>query len=144
MDAACRVFFVAPMLVVGRFPWQRWQVQRQRPALSCSTQVVAAAVSIAHGLNRPSRVKTALAHFAGMAMRESEFTTGQPKSRCRCVTRLRYRFVSVGMLFDPWSSDRRRCWAAVAITIRGKSLAAYRMHACHPLTALRSAVHADR
>ncbi|MDP3137311.1 MAG: cation:proton antiporter, partial [Burkholderiaceae bacterium] len=69
--------FVALMLVVGRrfFPWVLWQVQRTGSRELFTLCVVAAAVSIAYGSAALFGVSFALgAFFAGMVMRESEFS----------------------------------------------------------------------
>ncbi|MBU4424635.1 MAG: cation:proton antiporter, partial [Gammaproteobacteria bacterium] len=69
--------FVALMLVVGRrvFPWVLWQVARTGSRELFTLCVVAAAVGIAFGSAALFGVSFALgAFFAGMVMRESEFS----------------------------------------------------------------------
>ena len=134
--------FVALMFVVGRrfFPWVLWQVQRTGSRELFTLCVVAAAVSIAYGATALFGVSFALgAFFAGMVMRESEFShrAAQESLPLRDAFAVLF-FVSVGMLFDPWVLLERplQVLAVVAIIIVGKSLAAgvlvlglrYRLH----------------
>lgn len=122
--------FVALMLVVGRrfFPWVLWQVQRTGSRELFTLCVVAAAVSIAYGSTALFGVSFALgAFFAGMVMRESEFShrAAEQSLPLRDAFAVLF-FVSVGMLFDPWVLIERplQVLAVVAIIIVGKSLAA--------------------
>ncbi|MES3009493.1 MAG: YbaL family putative K(+) efflux transporter [Pseudomonadota bacterium] len=122
--------FVALMLVVGRrfFPWVLWQVQRTGSRELFTLCVVAAAVSIAFGATALFGVSFALgAFFAGMVMRESEFShrAAEESLPLRDAFAVLF-FVSVGMLFDPWVLVERplQVLAVVAIIIVGKSLAA--------------------
>ena len=122
--------FVALMLVVGRrfFPWVLWQVQRTGSRELFTLCVVAAAVSIAYGSTALFGVSFALgAFFAGMVMRESEFShrAAEESLPLRDAFAVLF-FVSVGMLFDPWVLIERplQVLAVVAIIIVGKSLAA--------------------
>ena len=122
--------FVALMLVVGRrfFPWVLWQVQRTGSRELFTLCVVAAAVSIAYGSTALFGVSFALgAFFAGMVMRESEFShrAAEESLPLRDAFAVLF-FVSVGMLFDPWVLVERplQVLAVVAIIIVGKSLAA--------------------
>ncbi|MDO8277737.1 MAG: YbaL family putative K(+) efflux transporter [Burkholderiaceae bacterium] len=122
--------FVALMLVVGRrfFPWLLWQVQRTGSRELFTLCVVAAAVSIAYGSAALFGVSFALgAFFAGMVMRESEFShrAAEESLPLRDAFAVLF-FVSVGMLFDPWVIVERplQVLAVVAIIIVGKSLAA--------------------
>ena len=122
--------FVALMLVVGRrfFPWLLWQVQRTGSRELFTLCVVAAAVSIAYGATLIFGVSFALgAFFAGMVMRESEFShrAAEESLPLRDAFAVLF-FVSVGMLFDPWVLIERplQVAAVVAIIIVGKSLAA--------------------
>jgi CPA2 family monovalent cation:H+ antiporter-2 len=96
--------FVALMLVVGRrfFPWVLWQVQRTGSRELFTLCVVAAAVGIAFGATALFGVSFALgAFFAGMVMRESEFShrAAQETLPLRDAFAVLF-FVSVGMLFD--------------------------------------------
>lgn len=122
--------FVALMLVVGRrfFPWVLWQVQRTGSRELFTLCVVAAAVGIAYGATALFGVSFALgAFFAGMVMRESEFShrAAEESLPLRDAFAVLF-FVSVGMLFDPWVIVERplQVLAVVAIIVVGKSLAA--------------------
>ncbi len=122
--------FVVLMLVVGRrfFPWVLWQVQRTGSRELFTLCVVAAAVSIAFGATALFGVSFALgAFFAGMVMRESEFShrAAEESLPLRDAFAVLF-FVSVGMLFDPWVVLERplQVLAVVAIIVVGKSLAA--------------------
>ena len=122
--------FVALMLVVGRrfFPWVLWQVQRTGSRELFTLCVVAAAVSIAYGSAALFGVSFALgAFFAGMVMRESEFShrAAEESLPLRDAFAVLF-FVSVGMLFDPWVLVDRplQVLAVVAVIVVGKSLAA--------------------
>jgi CPA2 family monovalent cation:H+ antiporter-2 len=89
--------------------------------------VVATAIGIAYGAAALFGVSFALgAFFAGMVMRESEFShrAAEESLPLRDAFSVLF-FVSVGMLFDPGSWSSSRCGAGVvAIIIVGKSLAA--------------------
>ena len=122
--------FVALMLVVGRrvFPWVLWQVARTGSRELFTLCVVAAAVGIAFGSAALFGVSFALgAFFAGMVMRESEFShrAAQESLPLRDAFAVLF-FVSVGMLFDPSVMWERplQVLAVVAIILVGKSLAA--------------------
>ncbi|MDP3706938.1 MAG: cation:proton antiporter, partial [Polaromonas sp.] len=122
--------FVALMLMVGRrfFPWVLWQVQRTGSRELFTLCVVAAAVSIAFGATALFGVSFALgAFFAGMVMRESEFSrrAAEESLPLRDAFAVLF-FVSVGMLFDPWVLFERplQVLAVVGIIIVGKTLAA--------------------
>jgi CPA2 family monovalent cation:H+ antiporter-2 len=122
--------FVALMLIVGRrlFPWLLWQVQRTGSRELFTLCVVAAAVSIAFGSTALFGVSFALgAFFAGMVMRESEFShrAAEESLPLRDAFAVLF-FVSVGMLFDPWVVVQRplQVLAVVAIIMVGKSIAA--------------------
>ena len=120
------------MLVVGRrvFPWLLWQVARTGSRELFTLCVVAAAVGIAYGSAELFGVSFALgAFFAGMVMRESEFShrAAEESLPLRDAFSVLF-FVSVGMLFDPRDPGRAsRCGAggASAIIVVGKSLAAF-------------------
>ena len=122
--------FVALMLVVGRrvFPWVLWQVARTGSRELFTLCVVAAAVGIAFGSAALFGVSFALgAFFAGMVMRESEFShrAAQESLPLRDAFAVLF-FVSVGMLFNPSVMWERplQVLAVVAIILVGKSLAA--------------------
>lgn len=122
--------FVILMLVVGRrvFPWVLWQVARTGSRELFTLAVVAAAVSIAFGSAKLFGVSFALgAFFAGMVLRESEFshraaTETLPLQDAFSVL----FFVSVGMLFDPHVLIEQpwRVVGVVGVIVVGKSLAA--------------------
>ncbi len=123
--------FVALMLVVGRrlFPWLLWQVNKTGSRELFTLCVVAAAVTIAYGSAALFGVSFALgAFFAGMVLRESEFShrAAQETLPLRDAFAVLF-FVSVGMLFDPavLLEQPLQVLAVVAIVIVGKSLAAF-------------------
>lgn len=122
--------FVAVMLVAGRrvLPWLLWQVARTGSRELFTLSVVAAAISIAYGAGALFGVSFALgAFFAGMVMRESEFShrAAQESLPLRDAFAVLF-FVAVGMLFDPrvLVTEPLRVLAVVAIIVVGKSLAA--------------------
>jgi monovalent cation:H+ antiporter-2, CPA2 family len=122
--------FVALMLVVGRrlFPWLLWQVQKLGSRELFTLCVVAAAVSIAYGATKLFGVSFALgAFFAGMVLRESEFShrAAEETLPLRDAFAVLF-FVSVGMLFDPrvLIEEPLRVLAVVGIIVLGKSIAA--------------------
>lgn len=123
--------FVAFMLVVGRrlFPWLLWQVAKTGSRELFTLCVVAAAVSIAYGSAALFGVSFALgAFFAGMVLRESEFShrAAEESLPLRDAFAVLF-FVSVGMLFDPMVLVRQplQVLGVVAIIVVGKSLAAF-------------------
>ncbi|MEW5787815.1 MAG: YbaL family putative K(+) efflux transporter [Pseudomonadota bacterium] len=122
--------FVALMLVVGRkaLPWLLWQVARTGSRELFTLAVVTAAIGIAFGAASLFGVSFALgAFFAGMVLRESEFShrAAEESLPLRDAFAVLF-FVSVGMLFDPMVllDSPLRVLAVVAIIILGKSLAA--------------------
>lgn len=122
--------FVALMLVVGRrvFPWLLWQVTRTGSRELFTLCVVAAAVGIAFASASLFGVSFALgAFFAGMVMRESEFShrAAQESLPLRDAFAVLF-FVSVGMLFDPAVLVERplQVLAVVLVIVVGKSVAA--------------------
>ncbi|MDD2177799.1 Kef family K(+) transporter [Acidovorax sp. D2M1] len=122
--------FVALMLLVGRrlFPWLLWQVARTGSRELFTLCVVAAAVGIAFGSAALFGVSFALgAFFAGMVMRESEFShrAAHESLPLRDAFAVLF-FVSVGMLFNPavlWERPLQ-VLAVVAIIMLGKTVAA--------------------
>lgn len=122
--------FVALMLLVGRrlFPWVLWQVARTGSRELFTLCVVAAAVGIAFGSAVLFGVSFALgAFFAGMVMRESEFShrAAHESLPLRDAFAVLF-FVSVGMLFNPavlWDRPLQ-VMAVVGIIMVGKTLAA--------------------
>ncbi|MBO9650071.1 MAG: Kef family K(+) transporter [Variovorax sp.] len=122
--------FVALMLVVGRrlFPWVLWQVTRTGSRELFTLCVIAAAVGIAFSAAALFGVSFALgAFFAGMVMRESEFShrAAQESLPLRDAFAVLF-FVSVGMLFNPAVLVERplQVLAVVLVIVVGKSLAA--------------------
>lgn len=123
--------FVALMLVVGRrlFPWLLWQVTKTGSRELFTLCVVAAAVTIAYGSSALFGVSFALgAFFAGMVLRESEFShrAAEESLPLRDAFAVLF-FVSVGMLFDPkvLVDHPLQVLAVVAVIVVGKSLAAF-------------------
>jgi len=122
--------FIVLMLVVGRrvFPKLLWQVARTGSRELFTLCVVAAAVSIAYGAAELFGVSFALgAFFAGMMMRESEFShrAAEESLPLREAFAVLF-FVSMGMLFDPKVLVKMplQVLAVVGIIVVGKSLAA--------------------
>ncbi len=122
--------FVALMLVVGRrlFPWVLWQVARTGSRELFTLCTIAAAVTIAFGSAELFGVSFALgAFFAGMVLRESEFSqrAAHESLPLRDAFAVLF-FVSVGMLFDPAVLVDRplQVLAVVGIIVLGKSIAA--------------------
>lgn len=122
--------FIVFMLVVGRrvFPKLLWLVARTGSRELFTLCVLAAAVSIAYFSTAVFGVSFALgAFFAGMVMRESEFShrAAEESLPLREAFAVLF-FVSVGMLFDPMVLIERplQVVAVVAIIVVGKSLAA--------------------
>ncbi|OYQ39985.1 Kef family K(+) transporter [Rhodoferax sp. TH121] len=122
--------FVAFMLVVGRrlFPWILWQVTKTGSRELFTLSVVAAAVSIAYGSAALFGVSFALgAFFAGMVLRESEFSARAAEQTLPLQDAFAVLFfVSVGMLFDPMVlvEEPLHVLATVAVIVFGKTLAA--------------------
>jgi CPA2 family monovalent cation:H+ antiporter-2 len=97
--------FIALMLAVGRraLPWLLWQVARTGSREMFTLAVVAVAIGIAYGAAQLFHVSFALgAFFAGMVMRESEFShrAAEESLPLRDAFSVLF-FVAVGMLFDP-------------------------------------------
>ncbi|MGJ0485785.1 MAG: YbaL family putative K(+) efflux transporter [Methylomicrobium sp.] len=122
--------FIALMLVVGRrvFPMLLWQVARTGSRELFTLCVVSAAVSIAYAATTLFGVSFALgAFFAGMVMRESEFShrAAEQSLPLREAFAVLF-FVSVGMLFDPMVLVERpmQVLVVLGIIITGKTLAA--------------------
>lgn len=122
--------FIALMLIFGRraLPWLLWQVAKTGSRELFTLSVVACAIGIAYGAAELFSVSFALgAFFAGMVMRESEFShrAAQESLPLRDAFSVLF-FVSVGMLFDPQVllDQPLQVLAVIAIIIVGKSLAA--------------------
>ena len=122
--------FVAFMLIVGRrlFPWILWQVTKTGSRELFTLCVIAAAVSIAYGSAALFGVSFALgAFFAGMVLRESEFSARAAEQVLPLQDAFAVLFfVSVGMLFDPRILVQQplHVLATVAVIVLGKWLAA--------------------
>ncbi len=122
--------FIILMLVVGKraLPWLLWHVAKTGSRELFTLSVVAVAIGIAYGASALFNVSFALgAFFAGMVMRESEFShrAAEESLPLRDAFAVLF-FVSVGMLFEPqilWD-EPLRLLAVVAIIIIGKSIAA--------------------
>ncbi len=122
--------FVILMLVVGRrvFPRVLWWVAGTGSRELFTLCVVAVAVGVAYGSALLFNVSFALgAFFAGMMMRESEYShrAADESLPLRDAFSVLF-FVSVGMLFDPQVllDEPLRVLAVVAIIVVGKTLAA--------------------
>lgn len=122
--------FIALIMLVGRraVPWLLWQVARTGSRELFTLAVIATAIGVAYGAAELFSVSFALgAFFAGMVMRESEFshraaTESLPLRDAFSVL----FFVSVGMLFEPLIliEEPIRVLGVVTIIIVGKSIAA--------------------
>ncbi|NDP62830.1 YbaL family putative K(+) efflux transporter [Polaromonas sp.] len=122
--------FIALMLIVGRraLPWMLWQVARTGSRELFTLAVVASAIGIAYGASALFNVSFALgAFFAGMVMRESEFShrAAHESLPLRDAFSVLF-FVSVGMLFEPaiLVQAPAHVLGVVAIIIVGKAMAA--------------------
>lgn len=122
--------FIVLMLVVGRrvFPRLLWLVARTGSRELFTLCVVAGAVSVAYASAKLFDVSFALgAFFAGMMMRESEFShrAAEESLPLRDAFSVLF-FVSVGMLFEPHVlvDEPLKVLAVVAIIMVGKTLAA--------------------
>lgn len=122
--------FIALMMVAGRriVPWVLWQVARTGSRELFTLSVIATAIGIAYGASALFHVSFALgAFFAGMVMRESEFShrAAQESLPLRDAFSVLF-FVAVGMLFDPkiLLTAPWQLLGVVAVIILGKSLAA--------------------
>jgi CPA2 family monovalent cation:H+ antiporter-2 len=122
--------FIALMLVVGRwaFPKALWAITRTGSRELFTLSVVAAAVGVAFGAAKLFDVSFALgAFFAGMMMRESEFShrAADESLPLRDAFAVLF-FVAVGMLFDPaviWEQPIKLLMV-LAIILVGKTVAA--------------------
>jgi len=122
--------FVVLMLVVGRrlLPKLLWAVAKTGSQELFTLCVVAIAVGVAFGAAKLFDVSFALgAFFAGMMMRESEFShrAAEESLPLRDAFAVLF-FVSVGMLFDPSVilNQPFKLLAVVAIIMLGKTVAA--------------------
>lgn len=122
--------FIALMLIVGRrlLPWLLWQIARTGSRELFILSIVTAAIGIAYGAAQLFHVSFALgAFFAGMVMRESEFShrAAEESLPLRDAFSVLF-FVAVGMLFEPniLLDQPWQVMGVVAIIVFGKSLAA--------------------
>ena len=122
--------FIVLMLVAGRrlLPWVLWQISRTGSRELFTLSVIVAAIGIAYGAAQLFSVSFALgAFFAGMVMRESEFShrAAEESLPLRDAFSVLF-FLSVGMLFEPkiLLEQPLHVLAVVGIIIVGKSLAA--------------------
>ncbi|CCV16257.1 YbaL family putative K(+) efflux transporter [Mesorhizobium sp. STM 4661] len=125
------VAFVAVMLVVGRrvIPWILHYVAHTGSRELFRLAVLAIALGVAFGAAKLFGVSLALgAFFAGMIMSESELShrAAEESLPLRDAFSVLF-FVSVGMLFDPFSliDNGLPILATLAIIVIGKSLAAF-------------------
>lgn len=122
--------FIALMLIAGRrvLPWLLRQVTRTGSRELFTLAVIAPAIGIAYIAAQLFGVSFALgAFFAGMVMRESEFSqrAAEESLPLRDAFAVLF-FVAVGMLFDPAVLMQQpfHVLGVVAIIIVGKSIAA--------------------
>ena len=122
--------FIALMLIAGRrvLPWLLWQIARTGSRELFTLSVVTTAIGIAYGAAELFGVSFALgAFFAGMVMRESEFShrAAQESLPLRDAFAVLF-FVAVGMLFEPavLVEEPLHVLGVIAIIIVGKSIAA--------------------
>ena len=122
--------FVALMLAGGRrlFPWLLWMVAKTGSRELFTLCVITAAVGVAYASAVLFDVSFALgAFFAGMMMRESEFShrAAEDSLPLRDAFSVLF-FVSVGMLFDPQVlvDEPLKVLAVVVIILVGKTVAA--------------------
>ena len=122
--------FIAFMLIVARraLPWLLGHVARVGSHELFTLAVITAAISIAYGAAMLFGVSFALgAFFAGMVLRESEFSfrAAQESLPLRDAFSVLF-FVSVGMLFDPsiLLDKPFHVVGVIAIIVIGKSFAA--------------------
>ncbi len=105
--------FLALMLLAGRraFPWLLWQVARTGSRELFTLCVVAAAIGIAYGAAQLFGVSFALgAFFAGMVLRESEFSHRAAEEIAAAARRLRGAVLRLGRhavrAASCWSTSR--------------------------------------
>jgi len=131
LTAVKLALFVALMLIVGRrlIPWILHYIAHTGSRELFRLAVLAIALGVAFGSTKLFDVSLALgAFFAGMMLRESPLSqrAAQESLPLRDAFAVLF-FVSVGMLFDPFSVIRDP-WPLIAtllVVIIGKSLAAF-------------------
>jgi CPA2 family monovalent cation:H+ antiporter-2 len=122
--------FIVIMLGIGKrlLPWMLWHIAKTGSRELFTLAVISAAIGIAYGASALFNVSFALgAFFAGMVMRESEFShrAAQESLPLRDAFAVLF-FVSVGMLFQPsiLIDKPMSVLAVVAVIVVGKSVAA--------------------
>lgn len=122
--------FVVLMLVIGKrfLPWMLWHVAKTGSRELFTLSVISTAIGIAYGSAKLFSISFALgAFFAGMVMRESEFShrAAEESLPLRDAFAVLF-FVSVGMLFEPSILINKplSVLAVVAVIILGKSFVA--------------------
>lgn len=122
--------FIAFMLIFGKrlLPWILWHVAKTGSRELFTLAVISAAIGVAYGAAAMFSVSFALgAFFAGMVMRESEFShrAAEESLPLRDAFAVLF-FVSVGMLFEPSIIVEKpiSVLLVVAIIVLGKSIAA--------------------
>ncbi|MDO9366472.1 MAG: YbaL family putative K(+) efflux transporter [Methylotenera sp.] len=122
--------FIVLMLVVGKrfLPWMLWHVAKTGSRELFTLSVISTAIGIAYGSAKLFSISFALgAFFAGMVMRESEFShrAAEESLPLRDAFAVLF-FVSVGMLFEPSILINKplSVLAVVAVIILGKSFVA--------------------
>jgi CPA2 family monovalent cation:H+ antiporter-2 len=122
--------FIAFMLILGKrlLPWILWHVAKTGSRELFTLCVISFAIGVAYGAAVLFSVSFALgAFFAGMVMRESEFShrAAEESLPLRDAFAVLF-FVSVGMLFEPSIILEKpsNVLLVVAIIVLGKSLAA--------------------
>lgn len=122
--------FIAFMLIAGRriIPWLLWHIAKTGSRELFTLSVIVAAIGIAYGAAMLFNVSFALgAFFAGMVMRESEFShrAAEESLPLRDAFAVLF-FVAVGMVFNPTIllEEPLHVLVVVAIIIVGKSIAA--------------------
>lgn len=125
------IAFIAIMLIVGRrvLPAVLWHVARTGSRELFTLAVITIAICVAYGASELFSVSFALgAFFAGMMMRESEFShrAAAESLPLRDAFSVLF-FVSVGMLFEPaiLVTQPGHVLGIVAIIIFGKSLVSF-------------------
>lgn len=125
------IAFIVIMLIVGRrvLPALLWHVARTGSRELFTLAVITIAICVAYGASELFSVSFALgAFFAGMMMRESEFSlrAAEESLPLRDAFSVLF-FVSVGMLFDPTIliTQPGHVLGVLAIIILGKSLVSF-------------------
>lgn len=122
--------FLVIMLVLGKrlLPWLLWHIAKTGSRELFTLAVISTAIGIAYGASELFSVSFALgAFFAGMVMRESEFShrAAEESLPLRDAFAVLF-FVAVGMLFQPAVilEQPLNVLAVVAVIVIGKSIAA--------------------